>query len=518
MTRGKVPISLAILFAITLIAAACGSDSDEASVEGESVSAEESDGGADEGDGDQSDEAEAEGEADADDAASGADEDEDGSGNETLGINEDNILIGPSGFTIDLNECPSDWSDTAGVTDTEIRLGSSFPLSGPLAAFGNITVGQRVWYDHINETEGGVDGKDVIIIVKDDAYEPARSVTNVEEMLQNENVFSIVSSGGTPHTLANYDRLNEECVPMLQVPTGHPAWGDPNFHPWTVSSFLAYNTEARLWGQHLIEELEAGTFGDAETVTVAALVMNNDFGLAYRDGLQEFAETEPRIEIVDAQLHDPAAPNVVNEMTTLAGTDADVVVAMTTAVYCTQAFEEVAQAAWDPKLKLFSNTCAGIESFFEPAGDAGVGWRHTSHSIDLSDAALQDLPLVQEYRAILEAEDLDPGISQYGNGFFYAQLHTETLQQAALLPGGVTRTNAMIAARSMDFQNGMNIEGIRSVTDGVNDAYPTEAAVIKQYELEAGATVGSHAIVTEVVSVEGMSGLCHYVNNVCINE
>jgi len=76
----------------------------------------------------------------------------------------------------------------------------------------------------------------------------------------------------------------------------------------------------------------------------------------------------------------------------------------------------------------------------------------------------------------------------------------------------------MIAARSMDFQNGMNIEGIRSVTDGVNDAYPTEAAVIKQYELEAGATVGSHAIVTEVVSVEGMSGLCHYVNNVCINE
>ena len=39
------------------------------------------------------------------------------------GINSDNVLIGPSGFEIDLNNCPADWSNTHGLTDSEIRVG-----------------------------------------------------------------------------------------------------------------------------------------------------------------------------------------------------------------------------------------------------------------------------------------------------------------------------------------------------------------------------------------------------------
>ena len=178
--------------------------------------------------------------------------------------------------------------------------------------------------------------------------------------------------------------------------------------------------------------------------------MNNDFGLAYQAGMEEFVEERPTCSAT-FEVHDPAAPNIVNEITTLAASNA-VVVAMTTGVYCTQAFEAVAEASWDPKVKLFSNTCAGIESFFVPAGEAGVGWRHTNHVDDLSDPALQDDPRIQEFRKVLEDRGLDPKISQYGNGFMYAMFSVEALRNAAELPGGITRTNVMIGARSLDFQ------------------------------------------------------------------
>ena len=40
------------------------------------------------------------------------------------------------GTVLDLDACPDDWDPSEGVTDTEIRLGTSLPQSGQLAAFG----------------------------------------------------------------------------------------------------------------------------------------------------------------------------------------------------------------------------------------------------------------------------------------------------------------------------------------------------------------------------------------------
>ena len=57
-----------------------------------------------------------------------------------MGVNSDNHLIGPAGMEIDLNECPADWSDTHGLTDSQIRFGQTTVQSGNLAAYGNLSV------------------------------------------------------------------------------------------------------------------------------------------------------------------------------------------------------------------------------------------------------------------------------------------------------------------------------------------------------------------------------------------
>ena len=90
---------------------------------------------------------------------------------------------------------------------------------------------------------------------------------------------------GSPSTLKTYDKLNQRCIPHLFNSTGHPAWGDPVNHPWTNGMLLAYNIEALLWGNFIDEHIDE--FPDGK-VTVAALVMNNDFGKVYDQAFKAY--------------------------------------------------------------------------------------------------------------------------------------------------------------------------------------------------------------------------------------
>ena len=73
------------------------------------------------------------------------------------GVGDDNILRGPAGFEIDLNDCPSDWSDTGGITSSEIRIGHTTAMSGNLAAYGNLGVGWGAYLNTVNDAGGVMD-------------------------------------------------------------------------------------------------------------------------------------------------------------------------------------------------------------------------------------------------------------------------------------------------------------------------------------------------------------------------
>ena len=61
--------------------------------------------------------------------------------------------------------------------------------------------------------------------------------------------------------MASVRGLHESsCTPQLFVGTGFPAWGDPANHQWTVGGILAYNTEAKMWGE-FIEKKKPGRQG-----------------------------------------------------------------------------------------------------------------------------------------------------------------------------------------------------------------------------------------------------------------
>ena len=95
------------------------------------------------------------------------------------GVGDDNILRGPTGYEIDLNGCPGDWSNTQGVSDGELRLGHTLVQSGNLAAYGNITHGMINYFDWVNDNDGGIGGRAINMIVFDDGYVAAQTIEYV---------------------------------------------------------------------------------------------------------------------------------------------------------------------------------------------------------------------------------------------------------------------------------------------------------------------------------------------------
>ncbi len=160
-------------------------------------------------------------------------------------------ITGPEGFTIDVTKCASGWSNTEGISDTEIKIGQAMAQSGTLAAYGQIGKGIQNRFDIINKAGGIKDStgksRKLNYVVKDDGYDAARTIPLVDELIDSEKVF-LVWTLGSPNTMATYGKLNERCIPQPLSMTGHPAWGDPVNHPWTTGVALAYNAEAGLWG------------------------------------------------------------------------------------------------------------------------------------------------------------------------------------------------------------------------------------------------------------------------------
>ena len=75
------------------------------------------------------------------------------------------------------------------------------------------------------------------------------------------------------------------------------------------------------------------------------------------------------------------------------------------------------------------------------------------------------------------------------------------------MDGGLTRTNLMKAVWNMDFVHPLLRDGVNVITDGVNDAYIIEGAVIAEYvpPTEEG-SLGSFSDLSDLISVEGETG------------
>ncbi len=194
--------------------------------------------------------------------------------------------------------------DTTGVSDTEIKLGTHMPLSQtPAAAYAIIADGMKAYFEFINESEGGVYGRKITLLVGDDHYSPPDTQEVVRKLVEQDKVFAIIGGLGesTHFTVWNY--LADRGVPDLFISSGIEAWTDPVVKT-RFGGNPVYSQEGKMLGQYIASEYPGKKLG--------LLLQDDEFGQEGEAGLRSGIEGSD-VEVTAVETYDPS--NLLGEVT-----------------------------------------------------------------------------------------------------------------------------------------------------------------------------------------------------------
>ena len=170
-------------------------------------------------------------------------------------------------------------SNEPGLTATTIKLGITLPMTGIASpGYNKIPGAMKAYFDYVN-ANGGVNGRKISLVVKDDQYIPATAVARANELILRDRVFALVGTLGTASTkaLTSSTQLSRRGIPSLFVNTGWSGFADKKAYPTTFSILPSYQMEAKIMAQ-FIKDKYAGK-------KIALLYQDDDFG---RDALAGF--------------------------------------------------------------------------------------------------------------------------------------------------------------------------------------------------------------------------------------
>lgn len=163
-----------------------------------------------------------------------------------------------------------------GVSPGEVLIGMVNAQSGPAAGLGaGMHAGVEAYFARIN-AEGGVNGRKIRLIVKDDGYEPARSAALTEQLIKDDQVFALLGYVGTPTSRAALPIAAQAEVPYLFPFTGAEFLRTP-LKKWAFNLRASYFDET----EAIVERISK----DLGSQKVALLMQDDSFGEAVKSGL-----------------------------------------------------------------------------------------------------------------------------------------------------------------------------------------------------------------------------------------
>ena len=356
-----------------------------------------------------------------------------------------------------------------GAGDTEIKIGNTMPYSGSASSYGVIGKSEAAYFTMINE-RGGIKGRKINFISRDDGYSPPKTVEQVRKMVEEDGVLLLFQTLGTPSNTAIHGYLNDNKVPQLFAATGADKWNDPKNHPWTMGWQPSYRIEARIYARYILK-----TQPDAK---IAVLYQNDDFGKDYLIGLRQGLGDRADQLIVASQSYETTDPTVDQQVVSLQGSGANVLLTAAIPKFAAQAIRKVYDIGWKPT-HFLTNVSSSVGLVMQPAGpEKAVGIISAGFDKDPTDPQWQDTPEYQEWLAWMKKYNSSANVSDRFTVYGYSAAQTLI---AVLKASGdnLTRENVMHQAASIhDLKLPMLLPGI-TVYTGADDFAP-----IKQMQLE----------------------------------
>lgn len=317
-----------------------------------------------------------------------------------------------------------------GVTEGEIRIGQFAAQTGPAAELGKrMQLGILAHFNAVNAA-GGIGGRKLALVSRDDGYEPEKAALAVKALIEEDKVFALIGSVGTPTTLAAVPAINAAGIPLIGPFTGAQALREP-FNRNLFHVRASYFDETERIVQHL------STVGIKK---IAIFYQNDSYGKAGLEGVMR--------ALTKRNLKPAASVTVERNSTDVTAALAEIIKTAPEAVIQISAYKSCAALIKQAKAKsyggqFFNVSFVGSKALADELGDPGAG---VTISQVVPFPYTPSSAIVREYQQrMTEAGNKEFDFSSM-EGFLAAKVFTEGLRKAGKNP---TRESFVTALQSL---------------------------------------------------------------------
>ena len=330
--------------------------------------------------------------------------------------------------------CPTAWASDNGVTDSEIRIGQFAAQTGPAAELGKrVQAGIKAQFDAVNAA-GGVSGRKLVLVSRDDGYEPEKAAAAAKALIDDDKVFALIGSVGTSTTLAALPAITAASIPLIGPVTGAQALREP-FNRNLFHVRASYFDETERIVQHLT------TLGITK---IAVFYQNDAFGKTGLEGVNRALQRR-KLKTVGTMTVERNSVDVAASITELLRLAPEAVVQISAYTSSAALIKQARAKSFSGQF--FNVSFVGARALTEALGDAGVGVTISQVvPFPFASSAL----IGREYQQrMTESGDKDFDFSSM-EGFLAAKVLTEGLRRASK---GLSRQSLTTALESMTDYN-----------------------------------------------------------------
>ncbi|OFW97755.1 MAG: branched-chain amino acid ABC transporter substrate-binding protein [Alphaproteobacteria bacterium RIFCSPHIGHO2_12_FULL_66_14] len=360
-----------------------------------------------------------------------------------------------------------------GATDKEIKIGNTNPYSGPASSYGVIGKGIEAYWKSVND-RGGINGRKVNFVTRDDGYSPPKTVEMVRQLVEQEKVLCMFQTLGTPTNTAIHKYMNQKKVPQLFVATGASKWGKPKEFPWTMGFQPDYHTEAVIYAKHILANVKDAKIG--------VLMQNDDYGKDYWEGFKDGLGKDVG-KVVKHVTYETTDPTVDSQIIQLKDSGANVFFNISIPKFAAQAIRKAADLGWKP-VHYLNNVSSSVASTLKPAGlENSQGILTALYLMDPTDKQWADNADMKTWSAWMDK--YMPGANKNDGSYVYAYAVSFLMEQTLKKCGdNLTHDNVMRqAANHQKLRVPLLLPGI-TINTSPTDFYPVQSVQLANFKGE----------------------------------
>lgn len=346
-----------------------------------------------------------------------------------------------------------------GLAQEDIVLGMSAPFSGPSGRLGvALYQGAQAYFADVN-ARGGINGRAVRILARDDGYEPVRAIFNTVELVEADRVPLLFGYVGTPtltRVLPLLKRYEDRGPYMLFPFTGAEPQRQPPYNELVFNLRASYFQETAGLVDHLVA---------VGRRRIAIFYQADAYGRSGWDGVRAALGRHGLTMATEATYSRgaPYSASMAAQVAAIRAARPDAIIAVGAYAACAAFVRDAVDQGWDVPIANLS--FVDSESLLDllESEHQRTGRDYASRLINsqvVPSYEDQSLPSVREYRTLLTryhpepppvATIATPATPEFSfvsfEGFLNAKLLTEVLRRAE---GATDRASIRRAFRSLD--------------------------------------------------------------------